>query len=50
MVVEALAVIRGADPDAAAELNTRLLGLDFHRHGRTCSDNAPKSQCPYPLS
>jgi mannose-1-phosphate guanylyltransferase len=32
VVVEAQAVIRGADPDAAAELNTRLLGLDFHRH------------------
>ena len=32
VVGQAQAVFRGADATAAAELNTRLLGLDFHRH------------------
>ena len=32
VVVEAQAVLRGADAVAAAELNARLLGLDFHRY------------------
>jgi hypothetical protein len=32
IVVEAQAVIRGADPAVAAELNARLRGLDFHRY------------------
>ena len=32
IIAQVQAVVRGTNPEAEAELNARLLGLDFHRH------------------